>query len=268
MSKYTNFDLRKFISEGKETKNESAPGFEHDCAAHVVHETYGYGVCIEGQHTLVENAEGKHEVTHYDVFFKSGKTINNVPVNELKVVTSESHTHGKRKKNEETLEEGPLDGLMNVLTKVFDKVTGIDKFNECQANGWQGEECQKLKMDIGYAAGVKSGFEKSSGTTNVAEEGEVNELSADAIEAITGFIGAGGVVGASIVIDKLMDKLKAGAFGEKGKAIAKHLEDHGKAAANAIHHRNRYESVQAEVKNSKLTKEEAFKKEIKDLLDS
>jgi len=25
-------------------------------------------------------------------------------------------------------------------------------------------------MDIGYAAGVKSGFEKSSGTTNVAEE--------------------------------------------------------------------------------------------------
>ena len=25
-------------------------------------------------------------------------------------------------------------------------------------------------MDIGYAAGVKSGFEKSSGTNNVAEE--------------------------------------------------------------------------------------------------
>jgi len=172
MSKYTNFDLRKFLAEGKnaENVNESAPGFEHDCAAHVVHETHGYGVCIEGRHTLVENTEGKHEVTHYDVFFKSGNTIENVPVNELKVLTSESHSHGKRKKNEETLEEGPLDGLMNVLGKVFDKVTGIDKFNECSNNDWQGEECQKLKMDIGYAAGVKSGFEKSSGTNNVAEE--------------------------------------------------------------------------------------------------
>ena len=85
MSRYTKFDLRKFISEGKETKNESAPGFEHDCAAHVVHETYGYGVCIEGQHTLVENAEGKHEVTHYDVFFKNGGIVKDIPVNELSI---------------------------------------------------------------------------------------------------------------------------------------------------------------------------------------
>src|SRR6056300_1317783 len=172
MSKYTNFDLRKFLAEGKkaENTNESAPGFEHDCAAHVVHETYGYGVCIEGRHTLVENAEGKHEVTHYDVFFKSGDTVDNIPVNELKVLTSESHSHGKKKKNEGEVEEGKGQQVMQFLTNLFDKVTGIDKFNECQSMDWQGEECQKLKQDIGYAAGVKSGFEKSSDTTNVAEE--------------------------------------------------------------------------------------------------
>src|SRR6056300_510709 len=127
MSKYTNFDLRKFISEGKETKNESAPGFEHDCAAHVVHETYGYGVCIEGRHTLVENTEGKHEVTHYDVFFKSGDTVENVPVNELKVMTSESHSHGKRKKNEDAIEEEEVQE--GFLGRILDKLFGLDKFN-------------------------------------------------------------------------------------------------------------------------------------------
>jgi len=174
MANYSNFDLRQFLAEGKKAKDEnieeSAPGFEHDCAAHVVHETYGYGVCIEGRHTLVENAEGKHEVTHYDVFFKSGDTVDNIPVNELKVLTSESHSHGKKNKNEGEVEEGKGQQVMQFLTNLFDKVTGIDKFNECQSMDWQGEECQKLKQDIGYAAGVKSGFEKSSDTTNVAEE--------------------------------------------------------------------------------------------------
>ena len=186
MANYSNFDLRKFLAESKNVKEEevneeevneeeveeSAPGFEHDCAAHVVHETYGYGICLEGQHTLVENAEGKHVVTHYDVFFKEGsQTVENIPVEELKVLTESNHGHAKnKKKNEEVLGEGPEGKVMKFLTNLFDKVTGIDKFNECSNNDWQGEECQKLKMDIGYAAGVKSGFEKSSGTTNVAEE--------------------------------------------------------------------------------------------------
>jgi hypothetical protein len=110
------FDLKKFLAESKrpipaqveeeineEEVEESAPGFEHDCAAHVVHETYGYGICLEGQHTLVENAEGKHVVSHYDVFFKEGsKTVENIPVEELKVLTESSHKH---KKNEEKNEE-------------------------------------------------------------------------------------------------------------------------------------------------------------------
>jgi len=173
MSKYTNFDLRKFLAEGKkaENTNESAPGFEHDCAAHVVHETYGYGVCIEGRHTLVENTEGKHEVTHYDVFFKSGDTVENVPVNELKVMTSESHSHGKRKKNEDAIEEEEVQE--GFLGRILDKLFGLDKFNACMEAGWDSsDECKKIKEKISYEAGVKSGFEKSSGTTNVAEESD------------------------------------------------------------------------------------------------
>ena len=85
--------------EGKDTNTtESAPGYTHDCAAHVVHEQYGHGICLEGQHTLVKEGS-KHVVTHYDVFFKEGsKHIKDIPVNELKVVTMTEHWHKNYKK--------------------------------------------------------------------------------------------------------------------------------------------------------------------------
>ncbi len=83
----------------EEEMEESAPGYDHDCAAHVVHETYGYGLCLEGRHTLVETSKGRAEVTHYDVFFKNGsKIVENIPVEELVIESIEEHHHGKRKK--------------------------------------------------------------------------------------------------------------------------------------------------------------------------
>jgi len=89
------------VAEKKEDVDESAPGYKHDCAAHVMHESHGFGLCLEGRHTLVETTEGHAEVTHYDVMFKNGNIIEKIPVNELKVLTSEAHSHGK----EEELEE-------------------------------------------------------------------------------------------------------------------------------------------------------------------
>jgi hypothetical protein len=113
------FNLKKFITENKigpyAKLDEAGPGFTHDCAAHVVHETYGHGICLEGQHTLVENAEGNHVVTHYDVFFKEGsKTVEDIPVEELKIITESSHNHPKNKKKNERLdpvgkEDGDID---------------------------------------------------------------------------------------------------------------------------------------------------------------
>ncbi len=87
------------VNEDKDTNTtESAPGYTHDCAAHVVHEQYGHGICLEGQHTLVKEGS-KHVVTHYDVFFKEGsKHIKDIPVNELKVVTMTEHWHKDYKK--------------------------------------------------------------------------------------------------------------------------------------------------------------------------
>ena len=71
-------------------------------------------------------------------------------------------------KNEsiETIDEG----MMDKLTAIFDKVTGIDKFSDCSAKEWVGDVCSKLRSDISYASGVKSGFEKSAAVTDNVEE--------------------------------------------------------------------------------------------------
>ena len=69
----------------------------HDCTSKVVHEKHGKGTCIPEQHTLVKEGN-KYVVTHYDVLFESGKTVKNIPVDELNVITSSHHGHKRRKK--------------------------------------------------------------------------------------------------------------------------------------------------------------------------
>ena len=81
--------------------HESAPGFKHDCAAKVVHEKYGKGTCIPEKHTLVKEGK-KYVVTHYDVLFESGKTVEDIPVSELEIKTQTEHWHkGYKKKKKD-----------------------------------------------------------------------------------------------------------------------------------------------------------------------
>lgn len=65
----------------------------HDCAKHVVHEQWGKGQCVPGEHSLLDDGT----VTHYDVMFDHG-IEQDVPVADLTVVVSESHMHAKKKK--------------------------------------------------------------------------------------------------------------------------------------------------------------------------
>ena len=82
---------------------------EHNCANHVMHEKYGHGICLEGKHTLLEDGT----VTHYDVFFKEGsKTVENIPVSELNILTSSHHGHKRNKKKNEEVEEQMTDQQM------------------------------------------------------------------------------------------------------------------------------------------------------------
>lgn len=217
MSKYTNFDLRNFIAEGKKAKDENieetAPGFNHDCAAHVVHETYGYGICLDEAHTLVENADGTHSVTHYDVFFKTGnKTVKNIPVEDLEVLTESNHGH-KKKKNEadvaaegETIEEDQIDE--QAATDLVDLIQNLDP--------------AQIGMLASYIGGL------------------------------------GGAVAA---------KLKATDYCEANpdNKICRAWKSFSKDAGDAIARKKRDQGFEEGVE---ITKEEAFKKEIKDILDS
>ena len=79
----------------EEKNEEEEKDIKHDCANHVLHEKYGHGICLEEQHTLLEDGT----VTHYDVFFKEGsKTVKNIPTEELKIITSSHHGHKRKKK--------------------------------------------------------------------------------------------------------------------------------------------------------------------------
>ena len=108
--------------EKKKDVEESAPGYKHDCAAHVMHESHGYGLCLEGRHTLVETTEGHAEVTHYDETFKSGEIIEKIPVNELKVLTSESHTHSKYEEDDVEMEENVEEAEIELSKDEMDKL--------------------------------------------------------------------------------------------------------------------------------------------------
>ena len=76
---------------------EAGPGFKHDCAAKVVHETYGEGNTIPEKHTLVKEGT-KYVVTHYDVLFENGNTVTDIPVSELDIKTTNEHWHKGYKK--------------------------------------------------------------------------------------------------------------------------------------------------------------------------
>jgi hypothetical protein len=98
-------DLRKLqkgdsdMSEDLNTANVTK-AVAHDCAKHVVHETWGKGQCIAGEHTLLDDGT----VTHYDVMFEHG-IEQDVPVADLTVVVSESHMHASKKRKPAMEEE-------------------------------------------------------------------------------------------------------------------------------------------------------------------
>ena len=87
-----------FVVEAEDLDADaSSKALQHDCAKHVVHKEHGEGQCVPGMHSLVENEDGTAHVTHYDVMF--GDTIvEDVPVEELEIVSEMSHGHSRKKK--------------------------------------------------------------------------------------------------------------------------------------------------------------------------
>lgn len=222
MSKYTNFNLRNFIAEGKKAKDENieetAPGFNHDCAAHVVHETYGNGICLDEAHTLVENADGTHSVTHYDVFFKDGnKTVKNIPVEDLEVLTESHHGH-KRKKDETVV---AAEGETIEVSEEDELTEGTDILDMVMQN----------PSLLGYLATYGAGL----------------------FAAVKGGLSA-------------MDYCEANPGNKLCKAWDEFSKDFSSVKKSAREKGRGYEEGVEET--TELTKEEAFKKQIKGILDS
>ena len=86
--------------------NNVGKALKHDCASHVASEQWGYGECISGQHTLVEQEDGTAIVTHYDVMFEHGIEFD-VPVSELRIMRSEAHLHANYKKKMKKEDDDP-----------------------------------------------------------------------------------------------------------------------------------------------------------------
>ena len=67
------------------------------CATHVEHAMWGSGVCVSGDHDLVEQEDGSFDVKHYTVEFAHG-IEEMVSIQELGVTKAESHAHAMAKK--------------------------------------------------------------------------------------------------------------------------------------------------------------------------
>ena len=69
----------------------------HMCATHVEHAMWGSGVCVSGDHDLIEQEDGSFGVKHYTVEFAHG-IEEMVSIQELGVTKAESHAHAMAKK--------------------------------------------------------------------------------------------------------------------------------------------------------------------------
>jgi len=145
-------DTAKNESVDVDAKNVDK-ALKHDCASHVQHEQWGEGQCIPGQHTLVEGEEkiecdkcdgdgevdskecehcegkGFHMegfVTHYDVMFENG-IQENVPVEDLKIISEKHHGHSMKKKMSEADNDEEEDEDDTVKSKKKKKLDKVDK---------------------------------------------------------------------------------------------------------------------------------------------
>jgi len=87
---------KKKIDEKDLDQDNTKKALKHDCATHVTSEQWGFGECLAGEHTLVEQEDGTGIVTHYTVMFEHG-VEKLVPVENLTIVKEKSHIHAGKK---------------------------------------------------------------------------------------------------------------------------------------------------------------------------
>lgn len=152
-------DNKEFISKNYRNKNQQTANMRtkevdtiinHDCAKHIAHEEWGFGTCIHGEHNIVETSEGEGYVTHYDIMFEHGIEYD-VPVEDIKVIMSESHGHTPRKTMQEEAEmdyEGEM--ARSELNAICDKSRKLADMmaDDMQLEAWLQSKITKAKYMI------------------------------------------------------------------------------------------------------------------------
>ena len=82
--------LKSYYGQKKGSRKEEV--IDHDCATHVEHSKFGSGLCVSGQHDLIEQEDGSFKVEHYTVEFSHG-IEEMVSIYELNVTKESSHKH-------------------------------------------------------------------------------------------------------------------------------------------------------------------------------
>ena len=90
-------DFLKSYYGQKKQPMKMGEAIDHDCATHVEHIKFGSGVCLSGQHDLIEQEDGSFKVEHYTVKFSHG-IEEMVSIYELNITKQEGHQHSMANK--------------------------------------------------------------------------------------------------------------------------------------------------------------------------
>ena len=142
----------------------------------------------------------------------------------LKEISELSEEDKKDKKMEEEVEEGKKEEMDEA--KHDDDMKEGEKKEMDEA--MKDEDMDEAKHEDEMEEAMHDDKEKM-------EEAPINEFGG--VDPVTVALGIAAVFGGSVLTVKLMDDAKAGKYGEMGKKIAKHFEEMGKAAGDAVHHR-------------------------------
>jgi len=177
------------IGEAKtlDAKNVKAT-VKHDCATHVEHSTWGVGNCIPEMHTIEEISEGVGYVTHYDIMFEHG-IEQNVPVESLRILASEEHSHASKKSMKEALvgNQHKIDANKNnkVDAHDFKLLRGKQKFNKFTKKKMNEEE--EMSADSARVDGMYSIEQERLGNLFNSLSEENQEKFAAMLETEEGF---------------------------------------------------------------------------------
>lgn len=149
----------------------------------------------------------------------------------------------KSLKNESEIEEvtskvgSRIEGLLNIKMKKIFLEAGMDLIQDVLEDDefFIEDIVDHLAIELNKYYDERASFgakindleeEKSEG---IEESEEISELAGtESVDALTALIGAGGLVGGAVALNKLMTALEDGKLGSKGEAIAKFLRSAGK----------------------------------------